>query len=107
MSWMSEEVLSFLMRIVAFLVLIGIGAGVSWFFYHFKNRDLLGGFIGGLVVGVIGALVGAFLLYLPLEWIIDFLQVRLGINTIAGFIGAFVAVYVMNRLNHNKERKKF
>jgi len=30
-----------------------------------------------------------------------------GVNIIAAFIGGYVAVYIMNKLNHNKERKRY
>lgn len=108
---MSEEILNFLMKLLAIVLYIGLGALVSWIFYYLKRRDLLGGYIGGLVVGVIGALVGGFILdRLLLDItirVLRFLVYDTGVNLIAGFIGAWLALFVMNRLNHNKERKKY
>ena len=70
-----------------------------------------GGYIGGMVVGVIGALIGGFILdKLLLETMIrvlSYLVYESGVNIIAGFIGGYIAVYIMNRLTHDKERKKY
>lgn len=108
---MSDELKSVLMKILAVVLYLGLGALVSWIFYHFKKRDLFGGYIGGLVVGVIGALIGGLILdRLLLDItikILKFLAIDAGVNVFAGFIGAYAAVYIMNRLNHNKERKKY
>ena len=108
---MSEEVTSFFMKILAIIIYLGLGAIVSWIFYYFTRRDLFGGFIGGLVVGVIGALIGGFILARLLLDIairvLRFLAIDAGVNIITGLIGAYAAVYIVNRLNHDKERKKY
>ncbi|MFH0975499.1 MAG: hypothetical protein V1874_06915 [Spirochaetota bacterium] len=108
---MSDELLSFLMKLVAIAIYLALGAFVSWIFYNIKRKDLFGGYIGGLVVGVIGALIGGFVLdKLFLEIAIkalSFLVYDTGVNIIAGLIGGYIAVYIMNRLGHNKERKKY
>ncbi len=108
---MSDEIIKFLKQVLAILLYVGLGALVSWIYYYLKRRDLLGGFIGGLVVGVIGALIGGFILdRLLLDItikILRFLVYDTGVNLIAGFIGAYAALYIMNRLNHDKERRKY
>ena len=110
---MWDKILEFLWRLLAFAIIIGLGALVSWIFYYIKRRDLFGGFIGGMVVGVVGALVGAFILDKLLlditKRVLDFLTGggKLDIDIIAGFLGAYLAVYVMNKLNHDKSRKKY
>ncbi len=108
---MGEEIRKFLMNMLAIGLYIGLGALVAWIFYSVKNRDLLGGFIGALVIGVIGALIGGFVLdRLLLDItirILRFLVYDTGVNLIAGFIGGFVALYIMNKLNHDKARKKY
>ncbi len=97
--------------IKASIVFLALGALASFIFYHLKKRDLFGGYYGGLVVGFIGAIIGGLLLDFLFSDIckilLDFLTNKLGVNMIAGFIGAFAALYVMNWLNHNKERKKY
>ena len=102
------ELLKVLRAIGIFLV---IGAAVSGIFHYWKRRDLFGGFIGGFVVGVLGALIGAFildkLLYDITVKILAFLARDAGVNIIAGLAGGYIAVFIMNRLNHNKERKKY
>jgi uncharacterized membrane protein YeaQ/YmgE (transglycosylase-associated protein family) len=108
---MSEAMRSFMLVVKAIVLYIGIGALVAFIFYNIKKRDLFGGYIGGLVVGVIGALIGGLLLdkifYDIAVTILDFLSRGAGVNIIAGFIGAYIALYVMNRLNHDRERRKF
>lgn len=108
---MSDELINFLMKLLAIVIYLGLGAALSWFFYYIKNRDLFGGYIGGLVVGVIGALIGGFILdRLLLDItirILRFLVYDMGVNIIAGLIGGYIAVFIMNRLNHDKARKKY
>ena len=108
---MSEGLRSFLMVVKAIVIYLGIGASVAFIFYNLKKKDLFGGYIGGLVVGVIGALIGGLILdsifYDIVVIILDFLSRGSGVNIIAGFIGAYAALYVMNRLNHNRSRKKY
>ncbi|MFA5519160.1 MAG: hypothetical protein WDA74_07905 [Spirochaetota bacterium] len=108
---MAEGIRSFLLVVKAIVIYIGIGAFVAFIFYNLKKRDLFGGYIGGLVVGLIGALIGGLLLdklfYDITVTILDYLSRGAGVNIIAGFIGAYVALYIMNRLNHNRERRKF
>lgn len=108
---MSEELLAFLMKLLAIAIYLAIGAIVSWVFYFMKRRDLFGGYIGGFAVGIVGALIGGFILdklFLDIAIkILSFLVYDTGVNIIAGLIGAYIAVYIMNRLGHNKERKKY
>ena len=108
---MSDDLFSFLMKLLAIVIYLSLGAFVSWIFYSIKRRDLFGGYIGGLVVGVIGALIGGFILdklFLDIAVkVLSFLVYDTGVNIIAGLIGGFIAVYIMNRLGHNKERKKY
>ena len=108
---MSPELRSFLLLIKAIAIIIALGAFVSFIFYSLKRKDLFGGYIGGLVVGVVGALIGGYVLdYLFYDItviVLEFLSRGAGVNIIAGFIGAYGALAIMNRLNHNKERKKY
>ncbi|HOK01263.1 MAG TPA: hypothetical protein PKX79_06380 [Spirochaetota bacterium] len=108
---MSEGLRGFLLVVKAIIIYIGLGALVAFIFYNLKRRDLFGGYIGGLVIGVIGALIGGLILdrlfYDIFVVILDFLSRGAGVNIIAGFIGAYFAVYIMNKLNHDRERKKF
>lgn len=108
---MSKELDDFLRLIISIFIYLGIGAVISWVFYYWKMRDLFGGYIGGFVVAVIGALIGGFildrLLYDITVRILAFLARDAGVNIIAGFLGGYAAVFIMNRLTHNKERKKY
>jgi uncharacterized membrane protein YeaQ/YmgE (transglycosylase-associated protein family) len=93
------------MKIAIYLL---IAAGVTSIFYHLKRRRLFGGYIGGLVIAVIGVIIGEYVLdYFfkeSAEVVLKFLVETTGTNIITGFLGAYVAVYLMNRLNNNKER---
>ncbi len=100
-----------LKQLISIIVLVVLGAFISWIYYNLRKKDLFGGFIGGMVVGVIGAIVGAFLID---KLYTDYISVALklindiaGINIIAGLLGAFLAVFIMNKLNHDKDRKKY
>jgi uncharacterized membrane protein YeaQ/YmgE (transglycosylase-associated protein family) len=108
---MAENLREFLNVVKAIAIFLGLGAIVSFIFYTIKKRDLFGGYIGGLVVGFIGAIIGGLVLdrlFFNISVVIlDFLAQRIGVNMIAGFIGAYAALYIMNRLNHDRERKKY
>jgi len=102
----------FLWFLAGLIIILGIGAIMSWVYYSFMRRDLFGGFVGGMVVAVVGALIGVYLLdpllQVYIEKLLKFLVYnRSNIDIIAGFLGAWIALYVMNRLNHDKTRKKY
>jgi len=104
---MTENIRGFLQVVSAIGVVIVLGAVVSFIFYNLKKRDLFGGYIGGFVIGIIGALIGGFLLNHITVKVLNFLMNVANVNVIAGFLGAYIALFIMNRLNHDKERKKF
>lgn len=101
---MERDILNIAKAIVIFLF---VGAVVSFIYYTIRRRDLFGGYIGGLAIGFIGALIGGLVLDQALLIAIDFLARDVGVNVIAGFIGAYGAVYIMNRLGHDKVRRKY
>ena len=102
------EFLKVLMKIVIFLF---IAAGVTSIFYHLKRKKLFGGYIGGFIIAVIGVVIGEFVLdHLLMEKtkvVLNFLVQGAGVNIITAFLGAYGAVYLMNKLNHDKERTKY
>lgn len=108
---MMEGLRDLLKVVTAIAIFLGLGAIVSFIYYNLRKRDLFGGYIGGLVVGFIGAIIGGYLLdylfYNISVTVLEFLSRGIGVDVIAGFIGAYAAVYIMNRLNHNRERKKY
>lgn len=102
-SWTS------LVDIVFFL---GASAIVAWYFYYYLKKDLLGKFWGAMLVAAGGALIVFALLQTIIRDIIMWLMSpKIGstqlsnVNLIAIFIGGFLALYIMNRINHNKERR--
>ena len=101
---MERDILNIAKAIGIFLL---VGALVSFIYYTIRRRELFGGYIGGLTIGFIGALIGGLVLDNALLIAMDFLARDIGVNVIAGFIGAYGAVYIMNRLGHDKIRKKY
>ena len=98
----------FLIVVTIYLI---IAAGVASVFYHLKRRKLFGGYIGGFIVAIIGVVIVEFvigqLFMESTEKILNFLVRGTGVNIITGFLGAYGAVYLMNKLNHDKERTKY
>lgn len=96
--------------IIDIILYVLLGAGLSWYYFSWRKRDLLGGFAGGLVVGALGSILGAFVFQTPMKWIIDALQNGLylgNVNIIAAFAGGFLAMYIFNRINHDRVRKDY
>lgn len=96
--------------LIDFLVYIGLGAAISWFFFYLRRLDLFGGFLGAAVVALIGSILGAFLLQKPLKFIIDGMQNGLGIsnvNIIAALIGGVVSVLLLSKINNGRKRKDY
>ncbi|HRX16939.1 MAG: hypothetical protein JXK07_03240 [Spirochaetes bacterium] len=105
-----DKLTELMTNLVPFAILLCIGAAVSALFYYVKKRDLFGGFAGGMVIAIAGALLGIFLDKFLLEYIIivlKFLVYQFNVDIIAGFIGAYGAVYMMNKLNHDKKRDRY
>jgi len=100
--------LTVLLRIITYLLL---AASVASIFYHFKRRKLFGGYIGGFIIAIIGVVIGEYILgYLATEYVVKFFHFLIDktrVNIITGFLGAYGAVYLMNKLNNNKERTKY
>lgn len=105
-----EKVTELMSGLIPFAILLVTSAIVSGIFYFIKRRDLFGGFIGGIVIAICGALLGIFIGEFLLDYIIialKFLVSEFNINIIAAFLGAYIAVSIMNKLNHNKKRDKY
>ncbi len=95
-----------------FIFFLGATALVAWYYYYYLRKDLLGKFWGAMLVSAIGALIVFAIFQNPIREIVMWLMSpKLGstqlsnVNLIAIFLGGFVALYFMNRINHNKERR--
>ena len=96
--------------ILDILVYVILGALLSWFFYFFKKKDLLGGFAGGAVVGILGSVLGVLIVSKPLREVIKFLQTGMEITNVdilAGLTGGYLALFVYNKINHDRTRKEY
>ncbi|MCZ8238379.1 MAG: hypothetical protein O9346_03780 [Leptospiraceae bacterium] len=98
--------------IVDIIFFLGANALVAWYYYYYLRKDLLGKFWGAMLVSAIGALiVFALLQNFIREVIMWLMSPKIGstqlsnVNLIAIFLGGFIALYLMNRINHNKERR--
>jgi len=90
----------------------GISGLFAWYFYVYMRKDLLGKFWGAALVAGIGALIIFSTLQTVIrEVIVWLMSPRIGsvqlsnVNLIAISIGAYLALYIMNQINHNKERR--
>ncbi len=85
-----------------------LSALLAWFFYYWRRKDFVGGFLGTAFVALIGCILGAFAISDTLKKIIYWLQEGSSLSNvdiIASLIGGYVFLYVFNRFNHNRERK--
>ncbi len=87
-------------------------AACAWYFYYYKRKDLLGKFWGASFVAGLGALiVFATLQTYIRDAIMWLMSPKIGstqlsnINLVAILMGGYLALYAMNRINHNKERR--
>ena len=97
-----------------FLIYILAGVSASFFYYYKKRRDLLFGFWGGVVIGTIGAIMISMIAALDgwfFEIVTWLMKPKFGndlifrVNLIAAVAGSFAFVYILNRINHDKERR--
>ncbi|MDH5656535.1 MAG: hypothetical protein OEZ34_11535 [Spirochaetia bacterium] len=101
-------------RLLDLVIYILAGVSASYFYYFRKKRDLLFGFWGGVAVGTIGAIMISMIAALE-GWFIEvvtwLMKPKFGndlifrVNLIAAVFGAFLFLYILNRINHDKERR--
>ncbi len=94
------------------LFVLSISGGLAWYFYYYKRKDLLGGYWVAFLVALLGSLIILSLFQDPIREIVYWLiSPKIGIwqvanvNLIAVLIGGYSVLYIMNRINHNKERR--
>lgn len=105
-----------LLSILLDLLVYGLtGAVAAWYFYHRRRRELLGGFWGGAAIGTLGAIL-IHMVTNQEGWLIEFLNwlmkpkkwgdvTLIKVNLISAIAGAFLFVYILNRINHDRERR--
>lgn len=103
-----------LMILLDIAVYAAIAAIAAWFYYYYQRRDLLGGFWGALAIALIGAVLVTWISNFN-DWFVNLVywlmrpkfgtDLLVRVNLIAAAIGAFLFVYILNRINQNKERR--
>lgn len=104
-----------LQTVVDTLVYAVAGLAAAYFFYIHRRRDLLGGFWGAAGIGTIGAVLVVKLATIFDHWfyrlVVFLMQPKWSdttifrVNLIAAAAGAFIFLYILNRINHDKERR--
>ena len=93
------------MLFVNVFIHILIGLVMSWLFYFYKKKYLLGGFFGGAIIALLGGVLGnLFANYF--KSVIDFLMNGMYIsdlNFIATIFSAYLFLSIYNKLSHDKE----
>ena len=97
------------------LVYAAAGLVAAYIYYVRKRRDLLGGFWGAAAIGTIGAVLIVKLATIFDHWfyrlVVFLMQPKWSdttifrVNLIAAVAGAFIFLYILNRINHDKERR--
>ena len=64
--------------VIDILIYVATGAALSWYYFYWKQKELLGGYVGGLIVGLLGAVLGGFLLSGLLNSLLDFIHKSFG-----------------------------
>lgn len=102
-------------RHLADLAIYGMaGLAAAYYYYTHQKKELPGGFWGAAFVAIIGAVLVTMLAGLEawfirlVSWLMqpkfgDVLLVR--VNLITAVIGAFLFVYILNRINQNRTRR--
>ncbi len=96
------------------LVYFSTGLLIAYYYYHFRRKELLGGFWGAVAIGTIGAVLVSMLASFD-SWFIRIatwlMQPKIGdrflfrVNLITAVFGSFLFLYILNRINHNKDRR--
>ncbi len=93
--------------IIDIIMYMVIGGVLSAFFYYWRKRDLLGGYIGGIIIASLGAILGSFFLIYIIDPVIRFLQNGAyisNVNILSGLIGGYIFLYIFNKINNDRIR---
>ncbi|MEM7182248.1 MAG: hypothetical protein AAF518_15140 [Spirochaetota bacterium] len=105
---MNNNPVIFLMDII---FLVSIASLISWYFYYYLQKDIFGKFLGGAIIAAAGSVLFV-IIQTPIRQIIMwFVSPKLGtmqlsrVNIIAAILGAYLSLYIFNRINRNRTRK--
>lgn len=109
-----ESFTSILRLIGEFFVYAVSGLAAAYYFYYHKQKDLPGGFWVATLIAVIGSVLVVMLTGIDswfmriVSWLMtpkfdDVLLVR--INIITAVLGAFLFVFILNKINQNRTRR--
>lgn len=98
--------------LVDIIFIVGIATVVAWYFYFYLKREVIGGFVGAIIISGFGAILILATLQTFLRDIIMWLMSpKLGtiqlsnVNLIVIFMGAYLSLYLLIKINYNKQRK--
>ena len=99
--------------LVDIIFLVGASSLVSWYFYFYLKRDILGKYIGATIIATLGGLLFFTTLQEPIRYLVMWLlSPKIGetkqlsnVNLIAIFLGAYLAMYTVSMINRNRKRK--
>lgn len=92
----------FLIPILGYISLIGVGIFAAFYYVKFLKRGMLGGLWGGIIVGVIGAVLGGFLLSPVTRFLTNPKQFEgyINVDFLAAGFGAFLLIWILAKLSH-------
>ena len=97
--------------VIDVFVFIFFSLMISSFFYHYKRRAIPGKFWGGVFFSGIGSLIilGLFQNYIhkAVMWLMSprIGEIQINLNLISIFLGGYLTLFIINKLNYNRERR--
>ena len=82
-----------LTKILSFIGMLIISAGVAYAYYKFYNYKYLGKIYGGIIFAFIGAIICNFIL----KSIVEFFSINLSFNILSVVIGAVIFTKILNK----------
>jgi len=106
-----SQIIDILLDLIIYIL---AGMTASWYYYSRKRKALLGGFWGGAVIGMIGAVIIHMLTGIEgwfIEMVTWLMKPKFGsdlifrVNLISAAIGSALFVYILNQINHDRNRR--
>ncbi|HMV41411.1 MAG TPA: hypothetical protein PK079_17585 [Leptospiraceae bacterium] len=99
--------------LVDIIFITAISSLIAWYFYFYLKKEIIGGFIGAIVISALGSiLLLASLQSFIRDIFMWLMSPKLGtiqlsnVNLIVVFIGAYLSLYLLIKINYNRKRKE-